>query len=182
MARSIFPLVIRRRAFLQSVDRIKQRLGEEKVKALSKRLELEYQSLNLLLVVIPFYIILTYCMNPIRASLLIVLVFGAVILIISFSANSGYAYPLQIRNISSVWVATFLSISSFNNAGLSPVDDNLISLSFNPPLLITLSFLIIMGNTGQNLSSFSLNLIFYRLSSRVKRDYHFSIKSNSKIP
>jgi len=47
--RSIFPVIIRRRSFVQSVKRIKQTLGEEKVKTLSKRLRLELQSLNLLM-------------------------------------------------------------------------------------------------------------------------------------
>jgi len=101
---------------------------------LNKRLELERKSLILLLILIPSYVIFFWFM-------------GAVIMIIAFSANKGYLQPIEDRNASSVWISTFLSISAFANAGFSPIDNNLIALSYNPVLLLTISILIFCGNT-----------------------------------
>jgi len=87
-------------------------------------------------------------------------------MIIAFSTNSGYAEPLVARNVSSVWVSTFLAISAFANAGFSPIDDNLVSLSYNPPLLLTIAFLILLGNTCYPLV---LRAIIWGLSKTTSR-------------
>lgn len=63
-----------------------------------------------------------------------------------------HSRPLQVelaeRNISFLDNATFLTISSLANAGLTLTSDNLIGMCDNPYVYVFLTFLILAGNTA----------------------------------
>lgn len=66
-----------------------------------------------------------------------------------------------------IFYGVFLSISAFCNAGFSPYSDSLSRFSQNPAIILTLSFIIILGGLGFNVMS----NVYYSLhkSKRTKK-------------
>ena len=76
------------------------------------------------------------------ALIFIVELIGAIILTFEFYNHGEYNWK------SAIWFGIFHSISAFNNAGFSLFDPNMIGYQSNATVLITLSFLIIIGGLG----------------------------------
>ncbi|TVY69020.1 Low-affinity potassium transport protein [Lachnellula suecica] len=93
----------------------------------------EYEALRLLLSIIPLYLVLFQAT-------------GALILALYMS----FARPdASLSNgINPVWLGIFLSTSSFNNVGLSLLDQSMMSFQTSYLTLITSSILVLIGNTG----------------------------------
>jgi trk system potassium uptake protein TrkH len=72
---------------------------------------------------------------------------GAGILIMGFHLQT-LADPSVLKGINPWWWATFHSISAFNNAGFSLIQDNLMSFVTDPVINITIALLIILGGLG----------------------------------
>ena len=65
-----------------------------------------------------------------------------------------------------IFYGIFLSISAFCNAGFSPYSDSLSRLSQNPAIILTLSFIIILGGLGFNVMS----NVYYSLHKSKRRN------------
>ncbi|EGG17578.1 transmembrane protein [Cavenderia fasciculata] len=94
---------------------------------------LEYRSLGKLLYIIPLYQLIVYAI-------------GSTLLYILTSATSVHNVMLK-NNVASWWWSIFESVSAFNNCGFVLFTDNLVQLNNRPLILVTISFLIAMGNT-----------------------------------
>lgn len=64
-----------------------------------------------------------------------------------------------------IFYGIFLSISAFCNAGFSPYSDSLSRFSQNPAIILTLSFIIILGGLGFNVMS----NVYYSLHKSKRR-------------
>lgn len=64
-----------------------------------------------------------------------------------------------------IFYGIFLSISAFCNAGFSPYSDSLSRFSQNPAIILTLSFIIILGGLGFNVMS----NVYYSLNKSKRR-------------
>ena len=64
-----------------------------------------------------------------------------------------------------IFYGIFLSISAFCNAGFSPYSDSLSGFSQNPAIILTLSFIIILGGLGFNVMS----NVYYSLNKSKRR-------------
>ena len=65
-----------------------------------------------------------------------------------------------------IFYGIFLSISAFCNAGFSPYSDSLSRFSQNPAIILTLSFIIILGGLGFNVMS----NVYYSLHKSKRRN------------
>lgn len=65
-----------------------------------------------------------------------------------------------------IFYGVFLSISAFCNAGFSPYSDSLSRFSQNPAIILTLSFIIILGGLGFNVMS----NVYYSLHKSKRRN------------
>ena len=65
-----------------------------------------------------------------------------------------------------IFYGVFLSISAFCNAGFSPYSDSLSRFSQNPAIILTLSFIIILGGLGFNVMS----NVYYSLNKSKRRN------------
>lgn len=65
-----------------------------------------------------------------------------------------------------IFYGIFLSISAFCNAGFSPYSDSLSRFSQNPAIMLTLSFIIILGGLGFNVMS----NVYYSLHKSKRRN------------
>lgn len=63
-------------------------------------------------------------------------------------AAYGPHQPLIDKNIDPLWFSTFSAVSSFNNVGLSLLDDNYASLHDRGAVLGIMCFMIICGARG----------------------------------
>lgn len=124
---------------------------DAKEKEIIAQQHLLFDSLALLSKVLFFYIIICQ------------MIFGLMLLL------SLYLYPnqpeLEARGFSRIDNAVYLTISAYSNSGYSISSDSLIGLQFNPMAYITLSILILLGNT---MMPIILRLIITHLS--VSRD------------
>ena len=75
-----------------------------------------------------------------------------------------------------IFYGIFLSISAFCNAGFSPYSDSLSRFSQNPAIILTLSFIIILGGLGFNVMS----NVYYSLN-KSKRTKKQILTLHSKI-
>ncbi len=75
-----------------------------------------------------------------------------------------------------IFYGVFLSISAFCNAGFSPYSDSLSRFSQNPAIILTLSFIIILGGLGFNVMS----NVYYSLN-KSKRKNKQILTLHSKI-
>lgn len=103
----------------------------------------EYRALKILSLTVPMYFILWQLFGAIAL--------GAWMSVYapSRSANAG---------VEPWWAGIFLSVSAFNNGGLSVFDDSLVSFGKSYFVLIVIAFLILAGNTAYPIL---LRLIFW---------------------
>lgn len=131
---SLFPVIIRRFYFKREIRRASKFLKDPLGAKENSEVRLELNSLTFLCFIIPAYWIFWQC-------------FLVVFIGVAFAA--GNTTQIEIRNVSKVWSAVFLSTSSYANAGFTLFDDNLVSVgSFNPGLLIVLLIGVLLGNTA----------------------------------
>ncbi len=73
-----------------------------------------------------------------------------------------------------IFYGVFLSISAFCNAGFSPYSDSLSRFSQNPAIILTLSFIIILGGLGFNVMS---NVYYSLHKSKTKKKQILTLHS-----
>ncbi len=73
-----------------------------------------------------------------------------------------------------IFYGIFLSISAFCNAGFSPYSDSLSRFSQNPAIILTLSFIIILGGLGFNVMS---NVYYSLHKSKTKKKQILTLHS-----
>ena len=73
-----------------------------------------------------------------------------------------------------IFYGIFLSISAFCNAGFSPYSDSLSRFSQNPAIILTLSFIIILGGLGFNVMS---NVYYSLNKSKTKKKQILTLHS-----
>ena len=73
-----------------------------------------------------------------------------------------------------IFYGIFLSISAFCNAGFSPYSDSLSGFSQNPAIILTLSFIIILGGLGFNVMS---NVYYSLHKSKTKKKQILTLHS-----
>ena len=73
-----------------------------------------------------------------------------------------------------IFYGVFLSISAFCNAGFSPYSDSLSRFSQNPVIILTLSFIIILGGLGFNVMS---NVYYSLHKSKTKKKQILTLHS-----
>ena len=73
-----------------------------------------------------------------------------------------------------IFYGIFLSISAFCNAGFSPYSDSLSRFSQNPVIILTLSFIIILGGLGFNVMS---NVYYSLHKSKTKKKQILTLHS-----
>jgi Trk-type K+ transport system membrane component len=118
----------------------------------------EYRALKILALTVPMYFVLWQ-------------LFGAIAL---GAWMSVYAQQRsEIAGVEPWWAGIFLSVSAFNNGGLSVFDDSLVSFGRSYFVLIVIAFLILAGNTAYPIL---LRLIFWSIlkllnATTAKRTY-----------
>lgn len=95
----------------------------------------DWKALNLLLILIPTYVFCVYF-------------FGFLLVRLSILTSSPGTDDLKDNDINSWWFSLFMTVSSFNNAGLSLRNNNLMSFLSSSFFLMVLCFLILIGNTA----------------------------------
>jgi potassium uptake TrkH family protein len=66
-----------------------------------------------------------------------------------FLALSGAAWATTDATLGeAAWFGLFHSVSAFNNAGFSTFDDNLVGFAGNPPILLVVAVLVVVGGIG----------------------------------
>ena len=73
-----------------------------------------------------------------------------------------------------IFYGIFLSISAFCNAGFSPYSDSLSGFSKNPAIILTLSFIIILGGLGFNVMS---NVYYSLRKSKITKKQILTLHS-----
>eukprot|EP00906_Rhabdomonas_costata_P037020 RCo052002 len=88
------------------------------------------------------------------------------IIFIHLCTSATAAAKLQTNgmNVNKFWFALFITVSAFQNAGFSPLPDNLVQFAEDPWVLMPLSFCIMAGNVGLP--------IFLRWGIRLASHFH----------
>lgn len=73
-----------------------------------------------------------------------------------------------------IFYGIFLSISAFCNAGFSPYSDSLSRFTHNPAIILTLSFIIILGGLGFNVMS---NVYYSLRKSKINKKQILTLHS-----
>ena len=92
----------------------------------------EYRALELLEIIVPLYFVLFQLLGAIGCA--------------AWVAVNDADAALQ-NGLNPWWVGAFNAISAFNNSGMSLLDANMVAFQFSNYMLITMSLLILAGNT-----------------------------------
>lgn len=115
----------------------------------------EYRAIEFLSWMIPAYYILWQLFGCIGCGLWVML------------NNPGAA---EVNALNPFWVGAFNAVSAFNNSGMSLVDANMVAFQRSYYMLITMSLLILAGNTAFPLFLRLFVWCLYKLCSRLARD------------
>ncbi|KAF2483418.1 cation transport protein-domain-containing protein [Neohortaea acidophila] len=115
----------------------------------------EYRAIEFLSWMIPAYYVLWQLFGCIGCGLWVML------------NNPGAA---EVNALNPFWVGAFNAVSAFNNSGMSLVDANMVAFQRSYYMLITMSLLILAGNTAFPLFLRLFVWCLYKLCSRLARN------------
>jgi Trk-type K+ transport system membrane component len=79
------------------------------------------------------------------------------------------------------WVSAFITVSAFNNVGMSLFTDSMFRFVHNVPICLLVSFLIIIGNTAMPIILRLIIFICYKFSKRYKLVFKYMLEKHHHL-